>query len=472
MAATPLAERPLSLKVLGAGLIALMLFFMWLTYAFFTKAFVDVEEVTVETGKAGLNLPQNADVKLRGMIVGEVREIEPSDEGVRLVLGIKPDMIDDVPADVSAQLVPKTLFGEKYVALIPGEGASSDDALQAGDVIERAEVPIEVEKLLNDFYPLLQAVEPADLSYTLTAVADALEGRGEELGETLVSANEYLTALNPDVPQFVDNLVAFGEVADGYSEALPELGRLLTNSTTTGNTVVEKQAELGAFFAESTRLSDTLTAFVDANADSLDALAAQNRVLLGVSSRYATTFPCFLGGMATVLPRLDSVLRNGTVHIDLEFLSEQPTPYDEDENAKLPSDAQIEATPQADPDNFDFVETTGERGVRPDGLGAVCEDLAQYKAGKMPNSQDDPFNVAPEVYTLVGIDNTHNGKFGDDESIYERAAASLDAVDTPSQRADLKALAAGIAGVDADEVPDVASILLSPIVRGSEVTVR
>ena len=45
MAAIPLAERPLSLKVLGALLIAVMLFFVWLTWAFFNKAFVDTEDV-------------------------------------------------------------------------------------------------------------------------------------------------------------------------------------------------------------------------------------------------------------------------------------------------------------------------------------------------------------------------------------------------------------------------------------------
>ncbi len=44
-------------------------------------------------------------------------------------------------------------------------------------------MPIEVEKVLNDLYPLLRAVQPADINLTLNAIATALEGRGELIGE-------------------------------------------------------------------------------------------------------------------------------------------------------------------------------------------------------------------------------------------------------------------------------------------------
>jgi virulence factor Mce-like protein len=481
MAATPFAERPTSLKVLGAGLIVLMLFFLWLTYAFFNKSFVATDDVVVDTGTAGLNLPQNADVKLRGMIVGEVKRIEPRDGGVRLVLGMKPDLIDEVPRDVTAQIIPKTLFGEKYVALIPAQGAGSEK-LRAGDVVQRAEVPIEVETLLNDLYPLLQAVEPAELSYTLTAVSQALEGRGEKLGQTLVEANEYLTALNPDVPTLVTDLTQLGDVADGYAAQMPTIGRLLRNTTFTGNTVVAKRTQLAAFFDEGTRLANTLTTFTQDNGDNLEALARQNRALLSVTSEYATTFPCFLGGMTTVLPKLDSVLRNNTVHIDLELLSEQPTYYNFEEEATLPSNETLDDTPEADPRNTDR-----EDNGLPAALGSVCQDLAKFKANpddpsKWPYSQADPFKVNPEIYKLVGVNNSHNGKFGED-SDYDRAAvANLDAAgffspsladtDSPAERESVRQMAAAVAGVDADRVPDAASLLLSPILRGTEVTIR
>ncbi|MGJ9413180.1 MCE family protein [Aeromicrobium sp. CF4.19] len=482
MAATPLAERSLSLKALGAVFIALMVFFVWLTYAFFNKSFVDSDVVTLETTKAGSNLPKNADVKIRGMIVGSVRSIEPAGEGVTMELAMKPELIDDIPSGVTAELVPKTLFGEKYVALLAPEGTGpSSESLQAGDTITKAEVPIEVEELLNDLYPLLQAVDPADLSYTLTAVSQALEGRGEELGETLVTANDYLQQINPDVPTLVDDVVKLGEVSDGYAEELPTIARLLRNSVTTGNTIVAKRAELAAFFDEGTRLANTLTDFVDANGDDLEALAAQNREILQVTAKYSSTFPCFLGGMAKAIPRLDSVLRNRTVHIDLKTLATQPTQYEDGEEPQLPDQAVIDGTSQAQP--------TG-----PNSIEQVCETLPQYQnkglggAGRPDDSDNpngavsagkEPFKVAEEVYTLLGLTNGHNGKFGPDETFERTAVASLaDAgygspsladTDSVEQREQVRELAGAMAGVDAADVPDVASLLLSPVLRGAEV---
>ncbi|MFI5426508.1 hypothetical protein [Aeromicrobium sp. UC242_57] len=84
MPRTPVLERPASQKILGAAFMALILFFLWITYAFFTKAFVDYDTVTLKTDTTGVNLPQNADIKLRGMIVGEVRSVSPDGDGVKL----------------------------------------------------------------------------------------------------------------------------------------------------------------------------------------------------------------------------------------------------------------------------------------------------------------------------------------------------------------------------------------------------
>ena len=80
---------------------------------------------------------------------------------------------------MTARILPKTLFGEKYVALqVPADPSSR--SIQAGDMIPESQVAIEVEKVLSDLYPLLRTVQPAQLNYTLTALAEALEGRGEQ----------------------------------------------------------------------------------------------------------------------------------------------------------------------------------------------------------------------------------------------------------------------------------------------------
>ena len=483
MARTPVLERGGSLKILGAAFAALVLFFLWVTYAFFTKAFVDYDNVTLTTDTTGVNLPRNADVKLRGMIVGEVRKVEldPDGRGVKLQLGMNPDLIGSVPKDVTAQLVPKTLFGEKYVALIPpSSGSGSGEVLQAGDSITKASVPIEVETLLNDLYPLLEAVDPASLSYTLTAVSSALEGRGTQLGETLVTLNSYLKKVNPDVPQLVTDLTKLGTVADGYADALPELGRLLRNTVVTGNTIVAKKAQLAAFFDEGTRLADTLTTFTEDNGDNLVQLAKEGRPVLETVGDYSVTFPCFLKSMATLIPRLDSAFRGGTLHINVELI-DQPNAYSPDENVDVSKEDFDRAS--SGPAAKNGKDINASNAATPS-----CLDLNEMNKGRAQqeavSSQDNPFTVPADVYKLVGVKRAHSkfGTVGPDGDFAQNrtAASSLEledlvqpsavGIDSESERAELNVFLGGTLGMSPESVPDIGSLLISPILRGTAVS--
>jgi phospholipid/cholesterol/gamma-HCH transport system substrate-binding protein len=478
MARTPLLERSGSLKMLGAAFVALILFFLWVTFAFFTKAFVDYDTVTLQTDKTGVNLPQNADVKLRGMIVGEVRDVRADGDGVELELGMSPKYIKDVPKGVTAQLVPKTLFGEKYVALIP-PAVDTGESLQAGDTITKAQVPIEVETLLNDLYPLLDAVDPANLSYTLSAVSTALDGRGEQLGETLVTLNDYLQKVNPDVPQLVTDLTKLGKVSDVYADAMPDLGNVLRNTVVTGNTIVAKKAQLAAFFDEGTDLADTLTTFTKDNGDNLTTLAKDSRPVLEMVGEYSTTFPCFLGSMATLIPRLDSAYRDGQLHINVEIIK-QPTAYAKNENLSV-SKKDFDAASR-DPGAKSSKDITGRNAAAPS-----CLDLDEINKGAAQeakySSHKKPFTVPAEVYKLVGVKSSH-AKFGSDSDYAENRTAasgvglgdlvqpSANGVDSSKERSELNVLLGSTLGMEPSSVPDIGSLMVSPLLRGSAVNLR
>ena len=111
-----------------------------------------------------------------------------------------------IPSNVTGAIVPKTLFGEKYVSLVVPGDAATDVARSPAPRIPRTEVPVEVQKVLADLYPLLRTVQPADINLTLNAISTALEGRGEALGRDLVTVDRYLKRVNPQIPQIVDDL--------------------------------------------------------------------------------------------------------------------------------------------------------------------------------------------------------------------------------------------------------------------------
>ncbi|MDQ4006080.1 MAG: MCE family protein, partial [Actinomycetota bacterium] len=310
-------------KLLGIVFMCLVVLAGYLTYATFTKKFADYDRVTLETSKIGLQLPARADVKIRGVIVGEVLDMTATSEGAKLTLGLYPGQTHTIPENVTGSIVPKTLFGEKYVSLVIPADASSEP-IHAGVTIHRTQVAIEVEKVLSDLYPLLRAVEPADLNMTLNAIATALEGRGDQLGENLETVDSYLKRLNPLIPALVEDLRLTAKVSDVYAEVLPQIGTILHNTVTTTGTLEDRADKLDALFHDVTAFSGTARSFLKDNGDNMIRLGEVSRAQLRVLARYSTEFPCLLGGIENASHRQAEAFRNFTLHIVLETLPNQP----------------------------------------------------------------------------------------------------------------------------------------------------
>ncbi len=422
-------------RVLGVAFLALLVLAGWFTYAVFNKSFTPYDHITLRASKIGLQLPSRADVKIRGVRVGEVLATKVTGDGVSMDLGIFPSQTGSIPENVTARILPKTLFGEKYVALqVPD--SPSPRAIRAGEVIRESHVAIEVEKVLSDFYPLLRTVQPAQLNYTLTAIADALEGRGDKIGRSLVTLDGYLKRTNPQIPLLVDDLRKLGSVSETYSQVVPELADLLRNSVTTGNTFVEKEQKVQALFDDVAAFSSTSRDFLEQNGANIIRLSRQGQEQLPLFAKYAPEYPCLLKGIVGVLPRQEQAFRGYTLHINLETLPRQPRGFDPGDD---PQYADHRGTVNLGDCEAAIHDRWGQHNLPPTRLVPKIRDGVNYPLGK---------RVAP------GFDVT-SGYAG-----------------TSAERSVVNSIAAPVLGVPAGRVPDVASLLFAPLARGTEVTVR
>lgn len=313
-------------KVLGIVFLALLVGGVYLTYGIFTKKFTDYDRVALQTSTIGLQLPSRADVKIRGVIVGEVLATSTDADGAELTLGIFPSELDTIPANVTGSIVPKTLFGEKYVALVVPQDPSPDH-IEVGDTITRTQVSTEVEKVLSDLYPLLRTVQPAEINQTLNAMATALEGRGEIIGKNLETVDSYLKRINPQIPALVEDLRLTAQVSDTYAQAMPEIAEILRNTVTTTGTLEDRSVKLKALFTDVASFSDTARGFLDANGDNLIRLSDLGARQLKVFARYSPEFSCLTSGIVNAGKLQAEAFRNFTLHIVLETLPNQPRAY-------------------------------------------------------------------------------------------------------------------------------------------------
>jgi phospholipid/cholesterol/gamma-HCH transport system substrate-binding protein len=307
-------------RILGIVFVAVLTGALSLSVLQYRKAFTPVDRVTLLADHTGLQLNPGADVKLHGVVVGEVREINTRGRGARVTLALNPDLTPRIPADVSARLLPKTLFGERYVALVPPATASAH-GIRAGATIpqDRSTSAVELERVLDNALPLLQSIRPDKLAATLAALATALEGRGDRLGRTLSTLDGYLAELNAEMPTIAEDVRRLVTVLDTYADAAPDLLALLRDVTVTANTVSEQREQLGALLADTTGAADATTLFLLRHGDQLIQLGDVTRPVLELLAAYSPEYPCLLGTLVAVQPRADEVFRDGRMHITLEI---------------------------------------------------------------------------------------------------------------------------------------------------------
>ncbi|MFE6287490.1 MCE family protein [Streptomyces sp. NPDC057877] len=297
----------------GLVFLAVLALLVGLAVAVYDKRFTDSAPVTVETGSVGNEMHLGAEVKLRGVVVGEVRDIGATGTGARLTLALRPGALDDIPADVRAQMLPTTLFGERFVALVPPANPSGR-TLSAGAVIpqDRSANAVELQQVLDNVLPMLTAVQPQKLSATLSAVSQALEGRGDDLGETLGRLDAHLRKFNPHLPTLNRDLKELVKVSHLYADAAPEVITALTDATTTTGTLAEKDDDLAATLGTTTRAAEDTTAFLRQNKDNIIRLSAASRPTLELLAEYSSSFPCTLRTLAEFVPEMDKALGKGT----------------------------------------------------------------------------------------------------------------------------------------------------------------
>lgn len=435
-------------RLLGLLLVAVMVGGVALSIALYDKAFTSFVTVKLQADKIGNQLIQQSDVKVRGLIVGSVKDISATADGAELTLALNPESAKLIPENVSARFLPKTLFGERFVSLeIPAKPSAK--TLATGDVIpqDRTSSAVELEQAFSHLLPVLQAVQPQKLSATLTAISTALSGRGDQLGDTLSQLGSYIGELNPHEPELQHNLKALAEFSDHLKDSAPDLVQSLDNLSTTTRTVVDQQQNLSNLYGTLTQASVDLQTFLQNNKDNIISLASTARPTAELLAKYAPEYPCVISQMAKNVPLIDQALGKGTNQPGLHATIEVVVP-------RAPYEAGKEEP------RFD-----DKRGPR-------C-----YDADKLPNPfpsepPDGAFQDGTKHQTApktVG-EGLNPANFKADATGGNGSGGNL--AYSTAEQGFLADLLGPQLGMNAADVPSWSALLVGPLYRGAEVTVK
>jgi phospholipid/cholesterol/gamma-HCH transport system substrate-binding protein len=419
-------RRKAGIRTAGVLFLVVMGVLVTLSIKVYDKDFVSTVPVTLKASRIGNQLQPGGQVKARGVLVGEIRAVRATPQGAEIALALEPAKADMLPRNVSALLVPKTLFGERYVQLSIPDGARAPH-LAAGDVIEqdRSANAVELERVFDNLLPVLQAVQPQKLATTLTAVSTALQGRGEQIGQTLSTAADYLTGFNPQLPEFTKDVQDLAAVSRLYGDIAPDLLDALTDSAVTLTTLHDKAPNLATVYQQVRASSGEVRQFLDRNKDNIIGLSAESREALEVAARYSPSFPCTLKAMDALRKPVDEALGKGT----------------------------------SQPGMHAKVTVTQSRGKYVPG-----KDDPVYRADGGPRCY--PSGVTPTTGTAAAAPGEPQ------HPLLAGTRDDLGVANSPQERELLATVLAPQLGVPAGEVADWSSVLVGPLYRGTEVTLK
>jgi phospholipid/cholesterol/gamma-HCH transport system substrate-binding protein len=154
-------------------------------YALLTKPWqAEGSRLTADFTAASQGLTTISPVKIRGVRVGQVSRIALLPDGrVRITLRINQGV--QVPTTATASLEPESIFGPKFINLIPGSGESGGPYLAARAHIATTAESADLNGLLTDADRTLAAIDPQDVAVIVRTLAQGLGGQGDQLGETI-----------------------------------------------------------------------------------------------------------------------------------------------------------------------------------------------------------------------------------------------------------------------------------------------
>ena len=443
----------------GVVFLAIVAALIGLSIAIYDKAFTPTVDVTMLANTTGNQLQEASDVKVNGLIVGSVGSVSVEHDPnypanvnktvAKVQLKLDPGMVNQIPSNVVAAILPKTLFGEQYVSLeIPTN--PSGQHIQSGEVIEpdQSKGALEAQKVLGDLLPVLTAVQPAQLNATLTALATALNGRGEKLGETLVNLDHYLKILNSQSPtgntytgQLVDDLDKLGKVALEYNGVAPDLFASLQNLLTSANTVIQKRTELDQLLTAGSGASGVLSSFLSDNEQRIITVSGQTSKVFNTLAVYAPEYSCLFAGINQLYTKASNAIYNGAIHLSATVTAPDSTfgPYKKGEEPKLVT-----------------------------GYGPNCFGLPNNPT---PVDSQGHFQI-PAKYNCLN-DGAALTKAGNSANCTATASSSNDsAINSPAEDAMVNSLIAGDLGTTPDKVPSSSTLLAGPLLRGQKVVVK
>ncbi|MPY99017.1 MAG: MCE family protein [Actinophytocola sp.] len=273
-------------------------------------------------------LLENDDVRIAGVQVGQVTEIDVVDKSQAEVT-FEVNSALRLPETVTAAVRYRNLVGQRYIAIDPGARTDNTPLLPTDGTghipLERTRPALDLTELFNGFKPLFTALSPKDVNQLSYEIIQVLQGEGgtmenllahtaslttslakkdKVIGEVVTNLNDVLQRLNEKSPQLRQTISTLQQLMSGLAKDSKSIGDAIGAiddlSRSTAGLVGKARQPLKQDIAELGKLSKNLNKHEDL-VEHFITFGPKKYSSMGKTASYGSWFNFYLcGGEATL----------------------------------------------------------------------------------------------------------------------------------------------------------------------------
>ncbi|MFF2083965.1 MlaD family protein [Nocardia sp. NPDC058176] len=208
------------------------------------------------------------DVRLAGVPVGKVTELELTDDDVEMTFTVDNDVFVGAESGLDIRML--TIVGGHYVALIPaGTGPLGRTPIPA----DRVRLPYNLSQAFQDAVEPVRAIDGDRLRENLEALSTSITASPDGIRETVDGIGQFVTALERQRADVAKAIAIADEQLGAVDLARGELGRLVEKISLLETVLADKQNEVRVAVEQLDRVVSRLAGVQPAWEESLRPLA-------------------------------------------------------------------------------------------------------------------------------------------------------------------------------------------------------
>ncbi len=245
-----------------------------------------------------------ANVTYRGITIGRVTDVEPTERGVRATMSI--DSRYKIPENASANVHSVSAVGEQYVDLV--STGNVNQYLRDGQTIATGTVPSEIGPALDAANRGLAALPADKIDGLLTEASQAVGGLGPALQRLVDSTTAIASDFRDNLAPVNDIIAHSAPILDSQVNSGDAIGAWSANLNVIGAQAAEQDAALRSGLQQAAPTADQLNAVFSNVQDSLPQTLANLEIVIDMLKRYHNGVEQAL----VILPQGAAVAQAGT----------------------------------------------------------------------------------------------------------------------------------------------------------------